>query len=71
MKLMEWAFRTSDLVHSHAVKNEVEGLGRFDGTRYQYFHDGGKGFILLGILTSLITASLRFFISSFRVPLLA
>ena len=29
-----------DLVHSHAVKNEVEGLGRFDGTPYQYFHDG-------------------------------
>ncbi len=32
-----------DIVHSHAVKNEVEGLGRFDGTVYQYFHDGGKG----------------------------
>ena len=31
-----------DLVHSHAVKNEVEGLGRFDGTGYQYFHDGGR-----------------------------
>jgi 1,4-alpha-glucan branching enzyme len=29
-----------DLVHSHSVKNEVEGLGRFDGTGYQYFHDG-------------------------------
>ncbi|MDR2384751.1 MAG: alpha amylase C-terminal domain-containing protein [Tannerella sp.] len=27
-----------DIVHSHAVKNEVEGLGRFDGTGYQYFH---------------------------------
>jgi len=32
-----------DLVHSHAVRNEVEGLGKFDGTRYQYFHDGAKG----------------------------
>ncbi|WP_066632332.1 alpha-amylase family glycosyl hydrolase [Labilibacter marinus] len=32
-----------DIVHSHAVKNEVEGIGRFDGTAYQYFHDGGKG----------------------------
>ncbi len=32
-----------DLVHSHAVKNEMEGLGNFDGTRYQYFHDGGRG----------------------------
>ncbi len=32
-----------DLVHSHAVKNEVEGLAKFDGTRYAYFHDGGRG----------------------------
>lgn len=32
-----------DLVHSHAVKNEVEGLGRFDGTRHAYFHEGGAG----------------------------
>ena len=27
-----------DLVHSHAVKNEVEGLGRFDGTPDLYFY---------------------------------
>jgi len=32
-----------DLVHSHAVKNEKEGLSRFDGTLYQYFHDGDRG----------------------------
>ncbi len=32
-----------DLVHSHAVKNELEGLGRYDGTRYQFFHEGMKG----------------------------
>ena len=32
-----------DLVHSHAVKNEVEGLSRFDGTLFQYFHDGDRG----------------------------
>ncbi len=32
-----------DLVHSHAVNNEVEGLSRFDGTLYQYFHDGARG----------------------------
>jgi len=32
-----------DLVHSHAVSNEVEGLSCFDGTRHQYFHDGGRG----------------------------
>ena len=32
-----------DLIHSHAVTNEVEGLSRFDGTLYQYFHDGPRG----------------------------
>jgi 1,4-alpha-glucan branching enzyme len=32
-----------DLVHSHAVNNEVEGLSRFDGTVYQYFHEGERG----------------------------
>ncbi len=31
-----------DLVHSHAVKNENEGLGRFDGSTWQYFHDGAR-----------------------------
>ncbi len=32
-----------DLVHSHAVKNEVEGLARYDGTRNLYFHEGARG----------------------------
>lgn len=27
-----------DIVHSHAVKNEAEGLGRFDGSYDQYFY---------------------------------
>jgi 1,4-alpha-glucan branching enzyme len=31
-----------DIVHSHAVKNEVEGLGRFDGTPDLYFYPGNK-----------------------------
>lgn len=31
-----------DIVHSHAVKNEVEGLGRFDGSYNQYFHCDGR-----------------------------
>jgi len=31
-----------DIVHSHAVRNEVEGLGLFDGTPYQYFHGGTR-----------------------------
>lgn len=30
-----------DIVHSHSVKNEVEGLSKFDGTGHQYFHDRG------------------------------
>ena len=32
-----------DLVHSHAVANERDGLSRFDGSDYQYFHSGPKG----------------------------
>jgi 1,4-alpha-glucan branching enzyme len=32
-----------DLVHSHAVTNEVEGISRFDGSEYQYFHAGQRG----------------------------
>lgn len=31
-----------DIVHSHAVKNETEGLGRFDGSYTQYFHSGSR-----------------------------
>jgi 1,4-alpha-glucan branching enzyme len=32
-----------DLIHSHAVKNEEEGISCFDGTLFQYFHDGDRG----------------------------
>lgn len=32
-----------DLVHSHSVKNEAEGLSRYDGSEYQYFHEGIRG----------------------------
>ncbi len=32
-----------DIVHSHAVKNLLEGLNEFDGTNHQYFHPGGRG----------------------------
>ena len=31
-----------DIVHSHAVKNEQEGLGRFDGSIDQYFHGNDR-----------------------------
>ena len=31
-----------DIVHSHAVKNEAEGLGRLDGSYNQYFYGDGR-----------------------------
>jgi 1,4-alpha-glucan branching enzyme len=31
-----------DLVHSHSVKNVIEGLGLFDGSTGQYFHAGAR-----------------------------
>ena len=33
-----------DIVHSHAVKNEIEGLGRFDGREDLYFYKGEAGY---------------------------
>ena len=32
-----------DLVHSHAVRNEAEGLARIDGSVGTYFHEGIRG----------------------------
>jgi 1,4-alpha-glucan branching enzyme len=32
-----------DLVHSHAVKNEVEGISRYDGSLNQFFYSGTRG----------------------------
>ena len=32
-----------DVVHSHAVRNTAEGINMFDGTTWQFFHDGAKG----------------------------
>ena len=32
-----------DIVHSHAVSNEIEGLGRFDGREDLYFYPGDAG----------------------------
>ncbi|EGC83751.1 alpha-amylase family glycosyl hydrolase [Anaerococcus hydrogenalis] len=32
-----------DLVHSHSVKNTNEGINLFDGTEYQFFHEGDEG----------------------------
>ncbi len=32
-----------DIIQSHAVNNEVEGLSKFDGSSYQFFHSGQRG----------------------------
>jgi 1,4-alpha-glucan branching enzyme len=32
-----------DMVHSHSVSNQVEGLSCQDGTLHQYFHSGPRG----------------------------
>lgn len=32
-----------DIVHSHAVRNERDGLSLFDGTPHLYFHKGERG----------------------------
>ena len=32
-----------DLVHSHATTNTADGINQFDGTNYQFFHDGPRG----------------------------
>ena len=32
-----------DIVHSHSVSNEAEGLSKFDGTETLYFYDGWQG----------------------------
>ena len=33
-----------DVVHSHASKNTREGINEFDGTAYQFFHEGPRGY---------------------------
>ena len=32
-----------DVVHSHACTNTREGINEFDGTAYQFFHEGPRG----------------------------
>jgi len=32
-----------DIVHSHTVKNTLEGINEFDGSDAQYFHSGDRG----------------------------
>jgi len=33
-----------DVVHSHASKNVMDGLNKFDGTDHCYFHEGPRGY---------------------------
>ncbi len=33
-----------DVVHSHAAINTREGINEFDGSQYQFFHEGPRGF---------------------------
>ena len=33
-----------DLIHSHASSNVLDGLAEFDGTDFQYFHQGEAGY---------------------------
>lgn len=66
-----------DIVHSHCVKNEVEGLSRFDGTLHQFFHDGPKGSHRLwdsrcfdygkSMVIRFLLSNLRYWIEEFHV----
>ena len=33
-----------DIVHSHACKNVLDGLNKFDGTNGCFFHDNERGY---------------------------
>ncbi|TLN26584.1 1,4-alpha-glucan-branching enzyme, partial [bacterium] len=66
-----------DIVHSHCVKNEEEGLSRQDGSDSLYFHSGPRGYHPLwdsrlfdygkrGVLKFLLS-NLRYWLTEFRV----
>lgn len=66
-----------DIVHSHAVTNEVEGLSRFDGSDYQFFHKGPRGYHVAWDsrcfdyqkpeVLHLLLSNLRFWMDEYRV----
>jgi 1,4-alpha-glucan branching enzyme len=66
-----------DIIHSHSVRNEVEGLSRFDGTLYQFFHDGPRGMHRLWdsrcfdyakpMVVKFLLSNLRYWIEEFHV----
>jgi 1,4-alpha-glucan branching enzyme len=66
-----------DMVHSHSVKNEVEGLSKFDGSLYQFFHNGERGHHRLWDsrcfdyskleVQKFLLSNLRYWVEEFRV----
>ncbi|MEE4364151.1 MAG: alpha amylase C-terminal domain-containing protein [Desulfotignum sp.] len=66
-----------DIIHSHSVRNEVEGLSCFDGTLYQFFHDGSRGMHRLWdsrcfdyakpMVIKFLLSNLRYWIEEFHV----
>jgi 1,4-alpha-glucan branching enzyme len=65
-----------DCVHSHACKNTVDGLNALDGTDFQYFHAGARGWhsqwdsrlfdYSKTEVKRLLLSSLRVFVEEFR-----
>lgn len=65
-----------DLVHSHSVKNQAEGIAFFDGTQKQFFHPGPEGehpawdSMLFdygkGPVSHFLLSSLKYFLEEFR-----
>ena len=54
-----------DVVHSHAAKNTREGINEFDGTDYQFFHSGARGYHQAW--DCLIMERMKLFISCFQI----
>jgi 1,4-alpha-glucan branching enzyme len=65
-----------DIVHSHAVRNEQEGLSHFDGTADLYFYPGDKGYHSLwnsrcfdygkNIVLSFLLSNCKYWLEEFR-----
>ncbi len=66
-----------DIIHSHAVNNEVEGISCFDGTHHQFFHKGEKGYHRLwdsrcfdygkDMVLKFLLSNCRYWMEEFRV----
>ncbi|MEA1969014.1 MAG: alpha amylase C-terminal domain-containing protein [Thermodesulfobacteriota bacterium] len=66
-----------DIVHSHAVNNEDEGISRFDGTSDQFFYTGERGYHRLwdsrcfdysrDMVVKFLLSNCRYFMEEFNV----